>query len=157
MLDMHEVIGSIPTVSTIAKRTAHAVLFCYGEIVRMRTNVQGASEAPFSQSAATNGSEGHLVPRATRGAVQIPTVSTKKLSNPIGLLNFLSKPTKEAWYVINAPRALYGIATKSRMASRASVHYTRRLEYIQHFVLIPYSPCGLRTYRLRRIPCSPSG
>ena len=28
--------------------------------------------------------------------------SSKKLSNPIGLLNFLSKPTKEAWYVINA-------------------------------------------------------
>ena len=31
--------------------------------------------------------------------------ASKKLSNPIGLLNFLSKPTKEAWYVINAPRA----------------------------------------------------
>ena len=28
--------------------------------------------------------------------------TSKKLSNPIGLLNFLSKPTKEAWYVINA-------------------------------------------------------
>ena len=28
--------------------------------------------------------------------------ASKKLSNPIGLLNFSSKPTKEAWYVINA-------------------------------------------------------
>ena len=36
------------------------------------------------------------------------------------------------------------------MASRASVHI-RRLDNIQHFVLIPYSPCGLRIYRLRRI------
>ena len=27
---------------------------------------------------------------------------TKKLSNLIGLLNFLSKPTKKAWHVINA-------------------------------------------------------
>lgn len=27
----------------------------------------------------------------------------------------------------------------------------RRLDNIQHFVLIPYSPCGLRKYRLRRI------
>ena len=32
----------------------------------------------------------------------IPGGASKKLSNPIGLLNFLSKPTKEAWYVINA-------------------------------------------------------
>ena len=31
-----------------------------------------------------------------------PGGASKKLSNPIGLLNFLSKPTKEAWYVINA-------------------------------------------------------
>ena len=38
------------------------------------------------------------------------------------LATFLSKPTKEAWYVINAPRALYVIATESRMASRASVY-----------------------------------
>ena len=29
---------------------------------------------------------------------------------------------------------------KLRMASRASVHYYRRLDNIQHFVLIPYSP-----------------
>ena len=79
-----------------------------------------------------------------------PGDASKKLSNPIGLLNFLSKPTKEAWNVINAPRALYGIATESRMASRASVHICR-LDNIQHFVLIPYSPYGLRTYRLRRI------
>jgi len=66
------------------------------------------------------------------------------------LLNFLSKPTKEAWYVINAPRALYVIATESHMASRRGVHVCR-LDNIQHFVLIPYSPYGLRTYRLRRI------
>ena len=28
--------------------------------------------------------------------------ASKKSSNPIGLLDFLSKPTKKAWYVINA-------------------------------------------------------
>ena len=28
--------------------------------------------------------------------------SSKKISNPTGLLIFLSKPTKEAWYAINA-------------------------------------------------------
>ena len=39
---------------------------------------------------------------------------------------------------------------ESRMASRASVHICR-LDNIQHFALIPYSPYGLRTYRLRRI------
>ena len=36
------------------------------------------------------------------------------------------------------------------MASRASVQICR-LDNIQHFVLIPYSPYGLRTYRLRWI------
>ena len=56
-------------------------------------------------------------------------VTSKNISNPIGLLMFLSKPTKEAWYVINAPRVLYVIATESRMASRASVHI-RRLDNI---------------------------
>ena len=47
-------------------------------------------------------------------------------SNPVSTppkISFLSKPTKEAWYVINAPRALYVIATKSRMASRGSVRF----------------------------------
>jgi len=44
------------------------------------------------------------------------------------------------------------------MASRASVYSPgiRRLDNIQHFVLIPYSPCGLRTYRLRRISYTPT-
>ena len=46
--------------------------------------------------------------------------------------------------------ALYVITTKSCMASRRNAHI-RQLDYIQHFVLIPYSPYGLRTYRLRRI------
>ena len=32
----------------------------------------------------------------------IPVAGAKKISNPIGLLIFLSKPTKEAWYVTNA-------------------------------------------------------
>ena len=32
----------------------------------------------------------------------------------------------------------------------------RRLDNIQHFVLIPYSPHGLRTYRLRRISYTPT-
>ena len=35
-------------------------------------------------------------------------------------------------------RALYVIAAKSRMASRASVHFHRRLDYIQRFALIPF-------------------
>jgi len=47
--------------------------------------------------------------------------------------------------------ALDGIATESRMASRASVHFCRRLDNIHGRAVIPYSPCGLRTYRLRRI------
>ena len=46
MLDMHEVIGSIPTVSTKEKGRQKSRPFCYGEIVWMRSNVQGASEAP---------------------------------------------------------------------------------------------------------------
>ena len=45
----------------------------------------------------------------------------KKLSNPIGLLNFLSKPTKEAWYVI---------ATESRMASRRACIFVGLITYI---------------------------
>ena len=53
--------------------------------------------------------------------------------------------------------ALYVIATKSRMASRASVYYCRRLDNIHPFGMIPYSPCGLRTYRIRRISSTPYG
>ena len=37
------------------------------------------------------------------------------------------------------------------MASRASVYYRRRLDNIHPFGMIPYSPYGLSTYRLRRI------
>ena len=74
----------------------------------------------------------------------------KKLSNPIGLLNFFIQADEGGLVCNQCACALYVIATKSRMASRASVH-VRRLDYIQHFVLIPYSPYGLRTYRLRRI------
>ena len=58
------------------------------------------------------------------------------------------QPNRVAYFFIQADEgglvcnqcacALYVIATKSSMASRASVHYTRRLDYIQHFVLIPY-------------------
>ena len=35
--------------------------------------------------------------------------SSKKSSNPIGLLDFLSKPTKETWYVVNGLCPLYVI------------------------------------------------
>ena len=51
--------------------------------------------------------------------------------------------------------ALYVIATESRMASRASVHI-RRLDNIHSFGMIPFSPCGLRTYRRWRISYTPS-
>ena len=49
-----------------------------------------------------------------------PPAPTKKLSNPIGLLNFLSNP--KDWYVINGQSPLDGIATKERMASRIGVY-----------------------------------
>ena len=56
---------------------------------------------------------------------------------------FLSNP--QDWYGINVPCALYGIATKSRMASRVSVHFSAdwfhtslRDDSIQTLGLIPY-------------------
>ena len=39
---------------------------------------------------------------------------------------FISKPTKEAWYGINAQSALYGIAALPRMESAAGLAYHRR-------------------------------
>ncbi len=43
------------------------------------------------------------------------------------------------------------------MSSRASVYYFRRFGNIHCVAVITYSPCGLRTYRLRRITYTPYG
>ena len=50
----------------------------------------------------------------------IPGGASKKLSNPTGLLNFLSNP--KDWYVINVHCTLDVICAPRSMASRASVY-----------------------------------
>ena len=70
MLDMHEVIGSIPTVSTINKQSRFigSVLFLV-EMVWMRSHVQAASIKEDLHSIATIGSGGQLAaPLAGRGS-----------------------------------------------------------------------------------------
>ena len=70
MLDMHEVIGSIPTVSTINKQSRFigSVLFLV-EMVWMRSHVQAASIKEDLHSVATIGSGGQLAaPLAGRGS-----------------------------------------------------------------------------------------
>ena len=56
--------------------------------------------------------------------------SSKKLSNPFGLLNFLSNP--KDWYVIT-PLGVYVICTPCSMASSASVYPP------EYFGLITYT------------------
>ena len=70
MLDMHEVIGSIPTVSTINKQSRFigSVLFLV-EKVWMRSHVQATSIKDNLHSVATIGSGGQLAaPLAGRGS-----------------------------------------------------------------------------------------
>ena len=49
--------------------------FLLVRMVWMRTNVQAADKLTRNRSVATSGSGAQLVPRAVRGAVQIPTVA----------------------------------------------------------------------------------
>ena len=70
MLDMHEVIGSIPTVSTINEQSRFigSVLFLV-EMVWMKSHVQAASIKEDLHSVATIGSGGQLAaPLAGRGS-----------------------------------------------------------------------------------------
>ena len=90
------VVGSIPTGgTTFSADLAHLV-------ERDLAKVEVAGSSPVIRSmwrhsqAVRQRSAKPLFPGSN------PGVASKKLSNPIGLLNFLSKPTKEAWYVINA-------------------------------------------------------
>ena len=63
----------------------------------------------------------------------------KKLSNPIGLLNFLSNP--KDWYVINGQSPLYVICAPRSMASRVRVYPPGilRIDFIHGVAAIAYT------------------
>ena len=83
--------------------------------------------------------------------------SSKKLKRPFGVALIFIQADEGGLVCKQCACALYVIATKSRMASRASVYYCRRLDTIHPFGMIPCSPHVLRTYRLRRILYTPYG
>ena len=81
----------------------------------------------------------------------------KKLSNPIGLLNFLSNP--KDWHVITPFGRVCNLRAPRSMASRVSVHFPGilRIDNIHGFAVITYATssqlhtaCGGFHTRLRR-------
>ena len=111
-----EVAGSSPVIrSSKATSSTDVALFIrrHGQVVRHR------SATPLLLSSNLSG-------------------ASKKSSNPIGLLNFLSNPKE--WHVIT-PLGVYVICAPRSMASRASVYFPQslRIDNIHGVAVITYA------------------
>ena len=136
MLDMHEVIGSIPTVSTIGKGHLLGALFLWwdqnGENQRkIEIPLKGEHNVKQTVKARKNNKQSSFV--ATRQE-RSPTVCSKPTNGPLPRFFVLSKP--QAWYrrsqarysvasLLTSPREVRRISSApwGCISSRASVYF----------------------------------